>query len=140
MRSLKTSNMKRKIILIVIITGMLISGIAYWQYNKTHKDIQTVDADFVTSAGDLVAEFTVDETSAEAKYNGKIMEVSGMIKEITDSGVILDGNDEMTGVLAVLETSQELSGLKVGQNVTVRGMYTGKLIDIELGRCQIINP
>lgn len=132
--------MKRKIILIVIITGMLISGIAYWQYNKTHKDIQTVDADFVTSAGDLVAEFTVDETSAEAKYNGKIMEVSGMIKEITDSGVILDGNDEMTGVLAVLETSQELSGLKVGQNVTVRGMYTGKLIDIELGRCQIINP
>lgn len=132
--------MQRKIILIVIITGMLISGIAYWQYNKTHTDIQTVDADFVTSAGDLVAEFTVDETSAEAKYNGKIMEVSGMIKAITDSGVILDGNDEMTGVLAVLETSQELSGLKVGQNITVRGMYTGKLIDIELGRCQIINP
>jgi len=124
----------------LVATGMLIAGIAYWQYNKTHEDIQSIEADFVTTAKELVAAFSADETVAEAKYNGKIIEVSGTIKEITDSGIILDGSDELTGVLAVLENSQELSSLEVGQEIKVRGAYTGKLIDIELGRCQIINP
>ncbi len=132
--------MQRKIIISLFVAGVLISGIAFWQYNKTHEDIQNIDADLVTTAVDLVSAFSANEIEAEATYNGKIIEVTGKIKEVTDSGIILDGNDAMTGVLAVLEINQDLTKLEVGQTVTVRGIYTGKLIDIELGRCQIINP
>lgn len=122
------------ILLLIIIGGVS----AYLMYNKSHKDLKSSDADSVMTAAELVKLYDADEVIADAKFLDKTIEIQGTIVEITDSGLLIDGDHEMIGVTCEFENMADISELKVNESVKVRGICTGKLMDVVLSRCILI--
>ena len=56
---------------------------AYKEYFRTNKDLTAVNADSKISAVELLQEFEKDDSAANRKYLGKILEVTGTVKEVT---------------------------------------------------------
>jgi flagellar basal body-associated protein FliL len=78
--------MKRKKIIwtIVLVLLVLIAGAGYYawkEYNRTNKDLKHEKAAFSLAATDLITEFAANEKTSNTKYLGKIVEVSGAIKQ-----------------------------------------------------------
>lgn len=94
-------------------------------------------------AADLVQEFKDNEAAADAKYKGKVLEVTGRVKKVADLGGDTDISVELDGVnLASVNckfaTSQRaaVADLTTGTPVTVRGRCGGLVVfDIALNDC-----
>jgi len=136
----------RRIILALIGLGFIAAGIGYYFYNKPMADLRDVKADFQLTATDLYEAFDSDEKAAETLYLGKILEVEGLISEVeaTDEGGVnlsLEGGGLLGGVRCRLDKDgiNADASLTVGQSVTIRGECTGKLMDVELSRCVLLD-
>lgn len=110
-------------------------------YNKPHRSVADQEAAFKLSASELVAAFSADEGAADSLYGGKILEISGTLKEkILDDGaaILLIGDTaEVIGVSCFLRKEQEdiYSVPEVGGEVTVKGICNGLLMDVVLDKC-----
>ena len=128
--------------------ALVIGGaIGYYMWNKPHEAIGKPD--FSVTATQLAADFgTTDEMAAIAmkKYAGQdgkmiVIQVSGKITDVKSdtSGVTiaLDTGDPMNGVSCVLDkfTKNVRTDYKVGEEVKLKGLCTGKLSDVILDRC-----
>jgi RecG-like helicase len=136
---------------------LLIIGIAVGIYLKNKKvaGLEDTQPDFTVNATNLYEEFTKDENAATAKYNNKIVAVTGDIQDVKPV------NDSTTTVLLVAESSglgtvkctfikeqaKQAAALQVKNKITVKGAYSGIskvedfgiiLIDIELSRCVLV--
>ena len=87
----------------------------------------------------------MDEKKANAKYLGKIVEVSGIISEKTKDrignyNITLQGPD-LAGIGCEFENKvqDKLANLKEGQEVKIKGICTGVLMDVVLVDCVIEN-
>lgn len=132
----------KTIIKYLLIFGLAGIGVALYLYHKPHKDIRRAPADFKTSAAALFEEYSDNESAANAKYLDKIIEVSGVIKEINNSedgelSITLESESEMFGVICQMDpfTQHDLSGLTEGHEVVLKGICTGMLMDVVLVRC-----
>ena len=130
-------------IVIVGVIGM-ISGI--YMYNKPHADLTSQEADFVMPSSRLFSEFEADENSAMEKYANKVIEISGKVQEITTTGeggtvLVLRGDEDMFGVNCAFEAQDAaaVEDLQTGQEITLRGLCAGMLMDVNLSRCVLIN-
>jgi len=77
-----------KILIVVIIFGALGAWAGYtFVYNKAHTNFEKADADFTLTARQLFDDYRNDAENAGAKYNGKVIELSGTIAKVeqTDS-------------------------------------------------------
>jgi hypothetical protein len=138
--------MKTKKIGIAVLISLLIAAfVAYNIYNKPHVNVGETSSDITITAAEILNNFTVDETSANAIYLEKIIEVIGVISDIKverKKGIItLKTNDDFGNVLGHLsdEATNNISTLKIGQTVTLKGICTGYLMDVILVKCEIIN-
>ena len=111
------------------------AGVGYYLYTKPKADMETMKAYSALKAADLVQKFNDDEAAAEVEFLDKTVEVTGIVKEKTESGIILEGVDEMTGVLCEFENPADLAAIDAKQTITVKGICTGKLLDVVLSRC-----
>lgn len=136
---------------------LLIIGVAIGLYlkNKKVEGLEDAKPDFKVNAINLYEEFAKDEATATAKYNNKIVEVSGEIQDVKPV------NDSTTSVLLIAESSglgtvkcsfikeqaKQAAGLQVKSSVKIKGAYSGIskledfgiiLIDIELARCVLM--
>ncbi|MFC2176552.1 hypothetical protein ACFLR1_06255 [Bacteroidota bacterium] len=133
--------MKRALI-IVLIGTLLAGGIAYYMYNKPHRDVASEEALFVTTANQIFDEFEANETDANTKYLDKTIQVTGAIAEIglNDVGksyVILAADNAMIGgVSATFE--EEIDNLSVGNELSVKGRCTGMLMDVVMINCTLV--
>jgi len=88
-------------IVIVVIAG---AGFAWWVYHKPHRDINNEIAVKV-EANALLDAFKQNEKTASAKYNDKVLELSGIVKEASknEAGnwVVNIENDMHTGSITV---------------------------------------
>lgn len=132
--------MKR--ILIAGVFGLLLAGgIAFYLYNKPHRDVASEKPAFTLTADQLFDEYEVDETAANAKYLDQTVEVTGTIAEVgtNDAGqnlVILSAENAMIGGISA--TFQEKTeNLSEGQSVSVKCRCTGKLMDVVLINCTL---
>lgn len=82
-------------------------------------------------AAALVQEFKDNEPAADVKYKGKVIEVTGRVKQVNDFGGVSDISVELDGVnLASVDCNfssnqrAAVSGLTTGSTVTVRGRCT----------------
>ena len=141
---------KKRIIIIGIIAIIIIVALyALYEYNRTVQGLNDVSADYTVNATALINEYVSNETTANQKYQNKILEVKGMIKTVEhNSGtgiVVLGDTTDMSGVRCILDstTSATASSLQRGAVVTIKGAITGfnkdetGLLgsDIELNRC-----
>lgn len=104
----------------------------------------------VVSAKDLLQEFVNDPASADRKYAGKYLELSGVVER---SGwgrhetpfVILTGGDEKAKLKiecffepATKNDEAQIKRLDKGQSITVRGEYDGQVSNVQIRECVLV--
>lgn len=139
-------NKKNKITFFLL--SLLVIGGTYIYfkfYNQPYLDITTVSTEIKTSSERLTASFIQNEKNANSIYQNKIIEVAGIVKEVTflnnRNTVILYGENEHSGVLCDMQSNQitKVKNLKMGQKVMIKGICKGFLKDAVLLNCMLIN-
>ena len=138
--------MKRLLLYIIplIVIGV---GVAYFVYNKPHKDIAGSKADLTISATELYNAFESDEQAANAKYLDKVVAVKGVVKDVSGGDddskqIILDTGNPLASISCSMDHLSEHKGFSAIQNgdqVTLKGICTGMLMDVVIDRAVIVN-
>lgn len=147
---------KKKIIWIIILLAVAVAAFyGYKQYTRTNKDLAKVKPDITIGATALIAEYAANDTVANKKYLGKIIEVDGNVKKIErdENGyytVVLGDTTSLSSVRCSMDTvhQQDAARLIIGSSAILRGACTGfkknELMgedlgaDVELNRCAVI--
>jgi len=137
---------KKKYGWLILLAIVIIAGLyAYREYNRKPADLSTVDSQIKISADSLVIKFEKDEQKANLLYLGKPIEVTGLIAEINNQQdtlvtIALGKKEDMHKVSCLLDANHtnEIKRYKVGDNIMLRGICNGYLLDVELNRCVII--
>jgi hypothetical protein len=136
-----------KIILIVIfIIAVLLAGVYLYLRFMPEKSISNQKADFSLSATKLAEEYETNSTGSDRKFIDRIIEVTGVISEITidqkNSVVfILSDKASSTGVLCTLNEKfhKKINRYKIGDTITVKGTCSGMLFEVVLNKCIIVD-
>lgn len=125
---------------------LVVAGILYglYLYNKKPQNIKQARSQFEITASGLTTAFNTDESNATKQYVDKIVSVSGSIKDVKieqggTATVFLESGDPMTSVTCSFYDTEAaaVKKLKTGQQVTIKGVCTGKLMDVVLNKCSI---
>jgi hypothetical protein len=104
----------------------------------------------VVSAADLLQEFRDDPESADRKYAGKYLEISGVVQRIGQgrhetSFLILTGGDEKGKLkiecffdMADKKEEAQIKRLDKGQSITVRGEYDRQVSNVQVRECVLV--
>ncbi|MEQ8323964.1 MAG: hypothetical protein RIC15_00155 [Vicingaceae bacterium] len=141
--------MKGVKILVVILTliGTGIFIVYEFTYNKSKPDYAELEADYQVSAEELYNEFLADQVGSSAKYNGKMLQLSGEITKIerTDSLLIAvyvfnEGmfGDEGVRCTFLADKAQNLENADLSTN-DIKGFCSGyNDVDVILEKCTLI--
>jgi hypothetical protein len=143
----------KKIIIAVVLVAAAGAGFYAWkEFNRKNKDLSDVSAAHTVQATALIGEFAANDSTANAKYQGKIVAVEGVVKQVDkdDEGfytVVLGDTTDMSAVRCAMDSThvQDATSLKRGESVRVKGSLTGYKkddtgllgSDVELNRCVI---
>lgn len=131
----------------MIFVGLTIAtvagGYALMEYSRGVKGADDLHVVATLEAEQLLAEFTLDETAATAKYVGvteQAIQVSGTIRTMEPTGdgkvtVVLETGDPLAGVTCEFAEAEVPLTWRSGSRVTVKGICTGLLMDVVLVRC-----
>jgi putative nucleic acid binding protein len=132
----------KKYIKYILLLGFLGGAFGFYMYNKPHKNMSKAKADIELSASQLFTDFENNEADANTKYLDKIIEVEGIVKEITKdekgmTSITLEGGSEMFGVICQMDdlAKHKRTDFKEGESVKFKGICTGVLMDVILVRC-----
>jgi hypothetical protein len=138
--------MTKKNIFLLILISLLLIFIVFCYLKITKKNVINIEATpthYSLNTNDLIANFMVDEKVTNKKFEGKIIEVEGKIKEISflnnTNSVILFGVDN-SGVICDFNKNQteEIKKLTKNQTVKIKGIYKGYLKDVILLNCLLM--
>jgi hypothetical protein len=139
---IKRQNRKWKIVIIITVFVFTVAAIYGWkEFNRSHTDTSYLKPVFTKTAFELVKEFESGEDSANKIYNDKILSVHGRIIKIENNdsmhNVLLMGTSAMSGVFCQFEKNDPgvFEKKKVGDEIRVKGVCTGVLLDVILNRC-----
>lgn len=132
-------NMK-KIGLTIIIIGLVASAVVYKLYNKPHRDPKNEES-IPVSAMDLFRSFEEDEAKANTLYLDRVLEITGIISEITANQnmtpiIVLETENIAFGVRCTMDTVE--ANVLVGETVTIKGICTGYLSDVIITNAIIV--
>ena len=137
-----------KIFIGLVLVGITAAGLGYkFIYNKPHKDYAKARADFSLTSQELFAEYQNDRQTAEQKFNGKVVEISGLLNNV-------EAPESMTiAVFAIQKGMFGDEGIRctmlpdfaeniipmAGKKVIIKGYCTGyNDTDIILEKCSVI--
>jgi hypothetical protein len=137
--------------------------VGVWNVNRAARDFQQLAeqqraneeaarrARTVTvTAADLLREFDEDPRAADRRYLGKWLEVSGVVERVgTDADdvpfALVHAGDAAAPLkieclfdLADERDERQVKRLKPGQPVTVRGEYGGRVSNVQLRECELV--
>ena len=134
-----------KYLLYALVAIALLGTIAWFAFlNVPKASSQGKTAEFTVPATELFQAFEANEEASNAKYIGKIIDVSGTIEEITtdeqDAPVVLLAGGDFGGVLCTLEGSQKekIKTKKFGDQITIKGVCTGMLMEVVVNKGIIV--
>lgn len=136
-----------KILLLLVVLALSAGAGIYWYaFMRPHQNMLKVSPEYKLNAKNLFSEFSDDETTANLKYLGKIVELTGKVAavKISDNQTAVVLEDEFFGVRTYLDSafcatnSQILTAINAGQTVTIRGQCDGILSDVVISRAVII--
>ena len=138
-----------KIVLILAAIGIVAAILVYKLYiNKPHKDIENAKADFKLKAEVLYNEYVTDKATADLKYNGKVIEISGNLSEteIADTLVVAtfvykqgDFGDEGIRCTMLPKFNEETKKIASGTEVKIKGFCAGfNDIDVILEKASLV--
>ena len=137
-----------KIFIWLIIIGIIGAGLGYkFIYNKPHKDYEKASVDFTLSGFELFSEYKNSNQSANQKYNGKVIEISGIVNSIDrpesmtiavftlEEGVFGDEGIRCT----MLPNYAENLSSYLGKKIKIKGYCTGyNETDVIFEKCSIV--
>lgn len=139
-----------------IFIWIVLAGAAWYgfkEFNRTAPDPRDQEPDFNIPAISLLQVFEKNDTVAIQTYDGKIIEVSGNVKEIEkdEKGfytLVLGANEELSSVRCSIDSTsnQEAASVTKSSSVIIRGTFTGYNkdemglgADVILNRCALIS-
>lgn len=138
--------MKKKILILALLVATVAGYFGWRAYNKPVPTLHDVKPEIEIPAEQLFSDFTFDEETANQKYLGKVIRITGKLMEINldnkdYSTVYLDSADPMGSVSCQLEKGEEakLEKIENGQQLVIKGKCTGFAMDVVLTQC-IIEP
>lgn len=134
--------MKRNLFFITLVVLVAIGIYAWYLYNKPHTDLNSVSPDVILTASSLFAEYNADEVAADARFLGKIVEVTGIVESIEAREgiipkIILATGDPLSEIQCEM-AGNNVKSVNNGEELTLRCVCSGKLMDIILNKCVII--
>lgn len=131
--------MRPKTMIAVAATVAVVAGIYAWrEYDRAPASTAAMGSDITLTAQELLEAFVNDETAANARFNDKVVEVSGTVRSITTSEgrteVVLETGDALAGIICSFESGTTVAWAQ-GDAVRVKGVCTGMLMDVVLVRC-----
>src|SRR5688572_17209501 len=134
--------MKTQIIVGIMLLCALGVSTGIYMYQKPSEKIVTGEASYVVRAADLFNDFDNNEAVANEKYLNKVITVQGKVAEISagDSlgvNIILASSNPLFGVSCQLPAGRSNNGINAGDEISVTGLCTGKLMDVVLVKCRV---
>jgi hypothetical protein len=134
--------MRRKIVIGSVFIMVLAISAGFFLYNKPSERIVSAKARYSLHATQLYNEFDKSEAAANAKYLNTVVSVRGVIREISPVDrkgvtIVLETKNPLFGVSCQLPNGNKGEILRRGQEVQVKGLCTGKLMDVVLMKCII---
>jgi len=132
---------KRTILWLGIPLVLILVGAWAWHlYDKPHQSAAGESADVSINADTLYHQYQADEHTADQKYMGKVISVTGRLTEIQHNGNstiwILSTQPGGGGINCQLFTGTKVDPEpKTGDAVTIKGRCTGFLMDVNLADC-----
>ncbi len=134
--------MQKKYLFGIIILVLLLAVLGICRIYKPHQNVSGEDAAARLTAVELFHEFQSDENTANKKWVGKVIEVSGTVSSVNESSGYVSISLKTTGDggvnCSVLKNDLDPGDkFKTGDSVTIKGKCTGFLMDVNLVDCVI---
>jgi hypothetical protein len=136
--------MLRKIIFFLLLSGVTAGLVGLFLYNKKMPSMATEQSELSVGAYQMFDEYSTDEAAATAKYSGKVVAVTGQVRQSStlEDGtpkVILETGKEF-GVLCEFDpnTKHTRTTFQPGEIVTIKGECAGLNFDVQLSRCVVV--
>ena len=134
--------MKARIAALILLVIAVIVLIAYYQYNRPHRNVDDEKA-IALAAAELYQAFDADETKANQLYLDKVVEVKGAVDQISSNQegktvVVLRSENPMAGIACTLRSTSP--DVHIGDVVTIKGICTGYLQDVVITDVSIVLP
>jgi tRNA_anti-like len=130
---------KRAIIILVLVAASVGGWYAYSEYNRGVESTAEESAAATLKAEQLVADFVADENAANAKYVGKVVQVTGTVKSVEGNTVLVEAGPDGAEVSCTFD-AQPLA--RQATPVIIKGECAGfdGLISaqVQLVRCAIV--
>ncbi len=134
--------MRKTIIFCTVILLICVAAIGIYKINKTHHNTAAEPPVASVSATDLYSQFSHTETQATKKWVGKVLEISGIISSISETGKYISinlraGSDAGVNCNVLKNELESGEVLDTGQVITIKGKCAGFLIDVNMVDCVI---
>ena len=92
------------------------------------------------SASKLYKEYNENEIAADEKYKGKIIEVTGVIRDIgndimDNAYITLVGNEYFGDIQCYFNEKSVVAKLSKGKRITVIGSCSGLMMNVQINNC-----
>jgi hypothetical protein len=139
----------RLILLIVLLLGILAAAYVYFfVYNKPQPDYSQETPAWTLPASQIFEEFKKDKTASDKKYTGKVVAVSGTMKNVETAGNLTivvfvfaagDFGDEGVRCTLLPASVEKVKKLAPGENVVIKGYCTGyNDTDVIIEKCTLM--
>jgi len=134
---------KRQTILSLVILCLLLAlAWGLYLYNKPHANAGNKNTDASLTADSLYKAYANDEAGANKNFMNKVLEVKGVVQDITMSNrrpVVLLSTGQMGNVNCqmALDSTEVFSVLHKAAQVVIKGKCSGYLMDVNLVDCVI---
>jgi hypothetical protein len=133
----------RFFVLAMFLIAVMAGIYEYREYNRGLPDTHHLKPDFKIEASDFVGKFESNEPQANALYTDKAISVHGVISSIqatdTSATVFLNDGSSVTSVMCQFGkgNNEQISKLKKGEVITIKGICSGYLMDVVMVRCVV---
>lgn len=133
---------KRLILIIGLVVVAATAYYAYREWNREPEKAAEASAEVSLTATELFQAFTTDEVAAGTRFNDKLVQVNGTVREVNGGGgaplnVLLETGDPLGAVVCEFEAGAAPT-VKEDDKVSVKGFCAGYNLDVLLQRCAIV--
>jgi hypothetical protein len=139
-----SNNRKKHLLSLFVLFVFCLIAIGSFDTKEDTKKVQSQAPSYILSATQLYSEYESNEVSADSKYKGRVVVVSGTIQNIgkdimDDAYIVIGGEGFLDGVQCTFTKDQESSValLSKGQYVTVKGEVAGKMGNVLVNKCTL---
>lgn len=138
------SNVQRHLLSLFALAVFALLAAGSLDTDTDTKQVQSQAPSYTLSADQLYRDYNANEVSADAKYKGRVVVVSGVIqnigKDILGSPyIVIGGRGFLDGAQCTFTRGEESSvaRLSKGQRVSVKGEVSGKMANVQISKCSL---